>query len=90
MVAMNLSQKSDSCLVPEFYRRFMRIMALFVIAAFFLTGCGTSGRRASDVAIETHGFYGPWGDKHMPLIVVDAGHGGFDWAPAITTAKKRI
>ena len=43
-----------------------------------LTGCGTASKNYSDVAIETHGFYGPWGDKHMPLVVVDAGHGGFD------------
>ena len=56
----------------------MRIIALLFVAAALLTGCGTSSRRASDVALETHGFYGPWGDKHMPLIVVDAGHGGFD------------
>ncbi|HPE84708.1 MAG: N-acetylmuramoyl-L-alanine amidase [Chlamydiia bacterium] len=55
-------------------------LLVFITAflALALTGCGTSSKNYSDVAIETHGFYGPWGDKHMPLVVIDAGHGGFD------------
>ena len=55
-----------------------RLFSILCVLALIVTGCSTSSKKASDVAIETHGFYGPWGDKHMPLVVLDAGHGGFD------------
>ena len=55
-----------------------RYLVVLALLLFSLAGCSNAQKSASDVAIETHGFFGPWGDKHMPLIVVDAGHGGFD------------
>ncbi len=55
-----------------------RFFSVFIVLALMLAGCSSASKRASDVAIESHGFFGPWGDKHMPLVVLDAGHGGFD------------
>ncbi len=55
-----------------------RFLLIVLPVALFLTGCATSSKSASDVAMDSHGFFGPWGDKHMPLVVLDAGHGGFD------------
>ena len=56
----------------------LKWVSIIMLLAFVFAGCAAPSKKASDVAIETHGFYGPWGDKHMPLVALDAGHGGFD------------
>ena len=53
------------------------LLAIFSLSLLFVS-CSAPAKKASEVAIESHGFYGPWGDKHMPLVVVDPGHGGFN------------